>query len=215
MSIHARHRRTLLAAVTAGVAALTLACAPPGPPPGPTTTTSTTTTSTTTTSSTTSTTTTSSTTTTTTTTLPCPVFPAPPAGVGSPSAAAELGENPVTGVRLGCEKPVRFSWSGQAPRQLIYVDICRKPTSTPTFQPGQDCAPLSSLNPTATATGSGSTVVQIFRGREPSGDLDWGCFAAADTPPPGVQKNTTCYVRVTNNSLFNYTDAREAAFTLS
>jgi len=189
----------MLAAVAAGVAALTLACVPP-PTPGPTTSTSTTSTSTTSTS---------------TTTVPCPTFPTPPAGPGTPSGAAELGEQPVTGVRPGCEKPVRFSWSGQTPGQLIYVDICREPSSSPTFQPGEDCAPLSSQNPTATSTGSGSTVVSIFRGREPSGDLDWGCFAAADTPPPGVQKVTTCYVRVTNNNLFNSAAARDAAFTLA
>jgi len=132
-----------------------------------------------------------------------------------PTGSAVLAENPVAGVPVNGEKAVRFYWNGQTPNQLMYVDICRKLSSDPTFQPGVDCAPLSSLNPNATSSGNGSTDVAIFRGAEPSGDLDWGCFAASDTAPAGIQKNTTCYVRVTNNNLFNSTSAREAAFTLS
>ena len=209
MSHVARHRTALLAVLTLAVAGVAVACVMP--PPAPTTTTSSTTTSTTSTSSTT----TSTTSTTTTTTVPCPTFPVPTLPSTVPAGDAVLAENPVTGVTPGCEKPVVFSWSGQTPGKLMYIDICRKVTSDPSFNPGQDCAPLSSLNPNATATGSGSAVVPIFRGREPSGDLDWGCYAASDVAPAGIEKNTTCYVRVTNNSLFNNAEAREAAFTLS
>ncbi len=175
-----------LAVLVSGVVTVVAACAtPPAPPPTTGTVPPTTT----------------LTTTTTTTTVP--------------TGPAVLAENPVAGVPLGGTKAVTFFWNGQVPNQLIYVDICRTTTSDPTFQPGEDCAPLSSLNPTATPTGSGSTTVSIFRGPEPSTDLPWGCFRATDVAPPGVQRNTTCYVRVTSNTLFNNTAAREVAFTLA
>ena len=132
-----------------------------------------------------------------------------------PTGPAVLAENPVRGVPLGGTKSVRFTWNGQTPNRLVYVDICARSTTEPGFEPGTDCAPLSSLNPTATASGSGSVDVEIFRGREPSGDLDWGCFAAGDTAPAGVRKLTTCFVRVTNDWLYNSASAREVAFTLT
>ncbi|MFZ4432744.1 MAG: hypothetical protein ACOYOQ_06040 [Microthrixaceae bacterium] len=135
-----------------------------------------------------------------------------------PSAGAAgtvtVAPNPVAFAPGQTAATTTVTWSGQTPNQLIYVDICRKLTSDPTFQPGLDCAPLSSINPTATATGSGSTQFEVFRGPDPSGDLDWGCFAANDQAPAGIQKNTTCYVRVTSNSLFNNTSAVDAPFTI-
>lgn len=135
-----------------------------------------------------------------------------------PSAGAAgtvtVAPNPVAFAPGQTAATATVSWTGQDPNKLIYVDICRKLTSDPTFQPGLDCAPLSSINPTATPTGSGSTQFEIFRGPDPSGDLDWGCFAAGDQAPSGIEKNTTCYVRVTNNSLFNNTAAVDAPFTI-
>jgi len=127
---------------------------------------------------------------------------------------AVLAENPIVGVPLGGSKTVRFFWRGQTPGKLIFVDICARRSSESGFNPGADCAPLSSLNPNGTPTGSGSVDVGIFRGREPSGDLNWGCFAPSDTAPAGIVKRTTCYVRVTNNSLFNAASVQEVAFTL-
>jgi hypothetical protein len=135
-----------------------------------------------------------------------------------PSAGAQssvtVAPNPVAFAPGQTSATATVNWSGQTPNQLIYVDICRKLTSDPTFQPGLDCAPLSSINPNSTPTGAGSTQLEIFRGPDPSGDLDWGCFAPGDTAPAGIQKNTTCYVRVTNTSLFNNTAAVDAPFTI-
>ena len=54
----------------------------------------------------------------------------------------------------------------------------------------------------------------MFRGPDPSGDQPWGCFAADDVAPPGIEKFTTCYVRVTNNTLFNNTQAFDIPFTI-
>ena len=137
--------------------------------------------------------------------------------VAAPAGAQPSGSvnpNPVAFAPGQTEAPVTVNWSGQAPNKLIYVDICKKLSSDPTFNPGQDCAPLSSTNPFATATGSGTTQYTVFRGPDPSGDQPWGCFAAADTAPAGIQKFTTCYVRVTNDSLFNNSAAADIPFTI-
>ncbi|MFZ4518175.1 MAG: hypothetical protein ACOYOP_07295 [Microthrixaceae bacterium] len=131
-----------------------------------------------------------------------------------PTGDVVLSENPVTGVALNGTKAVSVFWNNQAANKLIYVDICNKPTSTPGFEPGQDCAPLSSLTPNGSTNGSGTISVDIFRGAEPSGDLPWGCFKSSDTAPGGVTKLTTCYVRITNDTLFNNSAAKEIAFTL-
>jgi hypothetical protein len=138
-----------------------------------------------------------------------------PGSTTIPSGDVVLSENPVAGVPSGGSKAITVSWNNQTPKKVVYVDICRKPSNAPGFQPGEDCAPLSSQTPNGTASGSGSIRLDIFRGREPSGDLPWGCFAPGDTAPVGVEKNTTCYVRVTNDTLFNNDQARQAAFTLA
>ena len=135
-----------------------------------------------------------------------------PAAGAQPSGS--VNPNPVAFAPGQTEAPVTVNWSGQAPGKLIYVDICKKLSSDPTFNPGQDCAPLSSINPNATATGSGTTQYNVFRGPDPSGDQPWGCFAAADQAPSGIQKFTTCYVRVTNDSLFNNSGAVDIPFTI-
>jgi hypothetical protein len=218
-----RNLRTLAAMLSLGLAGVVGvgACAPmpvdPGTgtttststtvDPGPTSTTSSTTssTSTTTSTSTTSTTTTTSTTSTTTTTVPpLPTINVPSA---SPVAVSVSGNPGVANVTV--------NWSGQPANKLIFVDLCVKSNADATFNAALDCAPLSELNINGTASGSGSTTFEVFRGVEPSGDLSWGCFAAGDTAPAGILKATTCYVRVTNTVLSNKNDATEAPFTIS
>lgn len=137
---------------------------------------------------------------------------AAPAGAQGPTGT--VNPNPVAFAPGQTEAPVTVNWSGQAANKLIFVDICKKLSSDPTFNPGQDCAPLSSTNPFATPTGSGTTAYTVFRGPDPSGDQPWGCFAAADQAPAGIQKFTTCYVRVTNDSLFNNNQAADIPFTI-
>ena len=109
---------------------------------------------------------------------------------------------------------VTVSWTGQRPRQLIFIRICNKPTVDPSFNDALDCSLLSEINPNGTADGSGSAQVSVFRGPEPGGDNAWGCFLADDAAPAGIQKSTTCYVRVTNTVVSNDDDAVDAAFTL-
>ena len=108
---------------------------------------------------------------------------------------------------------VTVAWQGQAPRTLIFVRVCRKPVSDPTFKDGIDCSLLSELTPNGTPDGDGSIELTLFRGENPDGGSGWGCFAPGDRAPAGVQANTTCYVRVTNDVDGNAEDARDAAFT--
>ncbi len=137
-----------------------------------------------------------------------PVAPTSP-GTGG----VTLANNPVP-VPAGGTASVQVDWTGQEPRTLMFVTVCRKPTNDPTFQVGIDCSPLSELNPNGTADGNGSVELEVFRGPTPDGDNLWGCFAEGDEAPPGVQVNTTCYVRVTNDVVLNQEDARDVPFTL-
>jgi hypothetical protein len=150
------------------------------------------------------TTTTSTTTSTTTTTIP----QVPSINVPGTPIAVTVAENP--GVAN-----VTVNWTGQTPNRLMFVSLCVKSNSDATFTSALDCAPLSELNPNGTASGNGSVTFEVFRGAEPSGDLNWGCFAAGDTAPAGILKATTCYVRVTNTSVGNKDAAVETAFTIN
>ena len=98
--------------------------------------------------------------------------------------------------------PVQVSWSGLAPRQLVFVDICKKSISDSSFIVSEDCGAYSGLAPNGSAAGDGSTELEVFRGQDPAGEA-WGCYAEGDTPPAGVIKYTTCFVRVTDTAVLN------------
>lgn len=110
---------------------------------------------------------------------------------------------------------VRVDWSGQPARTLMFVSVCNLPSSTPGFNAGSNCSPLTGVTPNGTPDGSGSALVPVFRGPDPGGDLPWGCFAPGDAAPPGVQRFETCYVRVTNTVILNDLDAVDLPFTLT
>jgi len=139
------------------------------------------------------------------------------AASGPPAAASgaiTVTPNPVP-VAANSYTEVEVSWTGQRPGTLVFASVCVKSTKDPDFQVGLHCSPLAQVETNGSADGSGSARLPVFRGQEPSTDLPWGCFRATDVAPPGVQRNTTCYVRVTSNTLFNNTAAREVAFTLA
>lgn len=105
---------------------------------------------------------------------------------------------------------VNVEWTGQKPNLPIFIKICSKSITNPTFNQGIDCSILSEVaTPGGTPDGSGSYQFDIFRGVEPSGDYNWGCFAPGDTVPAGIQ-DRGCWVYVTNNVAANVTDAAEA-----
>ncbi|MFM7068279.1 MAG: hypothetical protein ACKOYM_02360, partial [Actinomycetes bacterium] len=105
-------------------------------------------------------------------------------------------------------------WTGQQPRELVFVDVCVRSSADPNFNVALDCATWSSMSLPGTASGVGATFLTVFRGPEPSGDLRWGCFAPGDQVPPGILGSSTCFVRVTNHEQGNRSDVRELAFTL-
>ena len=97
---------------------------------------------------------------------------------------------------------VQVSWSGLEPRQLVFVDICRKSISDSSFIVAEDCGAYSGLTPNGSAAGDGSAELEVFRGQEPAGEL-WGCYAEGDTAPAGVVVYRTCFVRVTHTVASN------------
>lgn len=110
---------------------------------------------------------------------------------------------------------VQVRWSGQPAGTLIFASVCVKSTKDPDFQVGVHCSPLAQVEVNGTADGSGSALVPVFRGQEPTTDLPWGCFAPGDAVPSGVLGATTCYLRVTNDLVLNNDDAVEAAIAVT
>ncbi|MFZ4517653.1 MAG: hypothetical protein ACOYOP_04655 [Microthrixaceae bacterium] len=151
---------------------------------------------------------------TTTTAAPSSTVAPPPTATPSPGTGGVTVTPSAVPVAKDGTAKVQVAWTGQAPRTLMFVSVCRRPANDPTFQAGTDCAPLSELTPNGTPDGNGSIELEVFRGPVPGGDLPWGCFAAADEAPEGVQKNTTCYVRVTNDVVLNNDAAKDAPFTV-
>jgi PKD repeat protein len=141
------------------------------------------------------------------------------------SVTKSVVQNPTTGNVFLASNPIqlpadttadtRVWWNNQTAGKLIFANVCRKSITDPTFSVGFDCTLLSQVTSAPTATGSGWVDVPVFRGQADFGDSNWGCFAAADTAPGGVQKNTTCYIRVTNDTESNSNDAKEIAFTVT
>lgn len=115
---------------------------------------------------------------------------------------------------VGGTRTTRVWFSGQAPRTAIVAKVCRRSIGDPQFREGLDCSLMSEAVANGTETGSGWIDVEVFRGPDPGGDGAWGCFAPGDAAPPGIEKLTTCYVRITNNLGANTRDDREVAFTL-
>ena len=122
--------------------------------------------------------------------------------------------NPVTVTPNQTTANVTASWTGLTANTLGFVDICKKSITDPTFDVSADCGAYSQINPNGNPSGSNSAVLEVFRGQDPAGEA-WGCFAAGDTAPAGVTKYTTCYVRVTDNNMFNNDLDSETAFTFS
>lgn len=122
--------------------------------------------------------------------------------------------NPVTVTPDQTTANVTASWTGLAANTLVFVDICKKSITDATFDVSADCGAYSGITPNGNAAGANSSVLEVFRGQDPAGE-SWGCFAAGDQAPAGVTKYTTCYVRVTDNSVLNMDSDSETAFTFS
>lgn len=111
-------------------------------------------------------------------------------------------------------QPVRVWYEGQRPGAAIMAKVCRRSIEDPAFREGTDCSLLTEVVTNGTSSGSGWLDVPVFRGPELGGDGAWGCFAPGDPAPAGVERLTTCFIRITNNVGSNTRDDREVAFTL-
>jgi hypothetical protein len=178
------------------IAAIIAACAPPpaGPPPDTTT----------------------STTGVTTTTIADTV---PDCAIGAVGTVV-IGEEPInvpTGFLAGVNNvEVCYNFGSAGEFRPVFIEQCWAPASTPGFNVSINCYKSGeiSINPAANPTGAGKTEFRIFRGAEPSGDSDWGCFAPGDTVPPGITPYYTCHVRVTVDSFLNNSEALSVPFTM-
>lgn len=138
-------------------------------------------------------------------------------GVGSVGPAGAVDGVGVTPnpVFVGADQSVAtvtVSWSGAVPQQLMFIGVCKKSIGDLTFLVDEDCSSVAETNPNGTADGAGSAQQELFRGQDPTGER-WGCYAPGDTPPPGVEKFTTCFVRVTDTSVLNSEVDVEVPFT--
>ena len=137
--------------------------------------------------------------------------------LGAPAGAQgsiTVTPNPVP-VAMNSYTEVQVRWSGQPAGKLVFAGVCVKSTRDPDFQVGVHCSPLAQVETNGTADGSGTALVPVFRGTEPTTDLPWGCFAAGDAVPAGILGATTCYLRVTSDVVLNNDDAVEVAITVT
>ncbi len=197
--------RWALGMMAVGVVVLAAACVTQPTPPKSTTTTTHPATTTTTLAATTTTTTLASTTTT--TLAPCTATGVTPNPIPTNGASAS------TGATIN----VSLCYAGLPANKRLFITECNESTSTLGFDPFENCSNLSevTVNPSDDATGTGRVTFPAFYGPEPSGDDSWGCFRAGDTAPAGITKNTTCYVRITDDTETNLTDQQSVAVTFS
>jgi len=120
--------------------------------------------------------------------------------------------NPVTVAPDQTTANVTVNWTGATTRTLMFLDVCKKSITDASFDFALDCGAFSGTTPNGTVSGSGSSVLEVFRGQDPAGEA-WGCYAPDDTAPAGVTKYTTCYVRVTDNVQSNNDNDSQQAFT--
>ncbi|CAB4543068.1 unannotated protein [freshwater metagenome] len=136
--------------------------------------------------------------------------------IAAPASASTttVTPNPVTVTPNQTTANVTVNWTGLAANTLVFVDVCKKSITDASFDVASDCGAYSGITPNGNGSGTNSAVLEVFRGQDPAGE-SWGCFAAGDTAPAGVTKYTTCYVRVTDNSVLNNDSDSEQAFTFS
>lgn len=145
--------------------------------------------------------------------------PAAAAGNGSatPNPIPVPAINPATGYSFKTDATT-VSWTAMQPNKPVYISICRRAQSDPEFGSfGNSCSAISEVIVSAAfqTNGAGSKAIKVFRGENPDGDSGWGCYAAGDTAPAGVEKLTTCYVRLASDAQTDSTYAFTIPFTIT
>ncbi|MFN8052149.1 MAG: hypothetical protein U0Q22_11965 [Acidimicrobiales bacterium] len=146
------------------------------------------------------------------------------AGSAGASGTGSVTPNPVPIPAIGAAgftwktNAATVDWSAMQTGKPVYISICRRPQSDPQFVSfGDSCSAISEVIVSAAfqTNGAGSKAVKLFRGENPDGDSGWGCYAPGDTAPQGVEKLTTCYIRVASDSESDTTYAHTIPFTIS
>lgn len=132
-------------------------------------------------------------------------------------AATSITPNPIPVSPGQTSANVTLTYSGLPAMKRLFILQCFKPHTDPTFSYLSDCSNLSevTVNPVDNPTGNGSIEIPVFRGAEPSEDVQWGCFAPGDSVPSGYTRYDTCYLRITADTASNNVDAQSSAFTFT
>jgi hypothetical protein len=128
-------------------------------------------------------------------------------------ATVSIPQNPVPVSAGQTSTSVNVTWSGTPANSPLFLNQCKKNPSDPTFNFSFDCTLGTNINPAANPTGSGSATFPLFRGDEPSGDKEWGCYAPGDTPAAGYEVFNTCYIRISPGDIQNNAQSQGLAFT--
>ncbi len=123
-----------------------------------------------------------------------------------------LSPDPVAILPAPSRRSVQVAWSGVPSYSLVFVDVCKRSITDPAFDVSEDCSTLSRLTPNGTANGSGEVSLKVFRGPNPDGETPWGCYAPGEQAPAGIA-GSTCFVRVTHESVLNLDHDVETALT--
>ncbi len=114
-------------------------------------------------------------------------------GLGSSaSAAGNLSKTTI----LPAGESVTVTLSGQIPGTYSFIQQCWKNDTSPTFNQLTDCSQATGDQVLPDASGNATKSFFLFGGDEPN-DAGWGC---GPNTSAGLQKATTCYVRIAKGS---------------
>ena len=135
---------------------------------------------------------------------------AAPAGAAG-TASVTPNPIPVTSGQTTATLTVDYNFG--ASNTAVFLDLCKKLSSDPTFDPTIDCDRGVANAANGSASGAGSQQLEIPIGDSAGsiifGDTvdKWGCYPDGFTPSAGFLKASKCYIRVTQGNVANSTDA--------
>lgn len=144
--------------------------------------------------------------------------------VAAPSGAAgsaSVTPNPIpvsAGQKLAT---VTVNYNFGAKNTAVFYDVCKKKSSDPTFDYTLDCDRGVANAANGSANGSGTYQLEIAVGDSNGSvffgdEIDkWGCYPQGFTPSAGFASASQCYIRVTQESVKNNTDAIDMPYTFA
>lgn len=133
---------------------------------------------------------------------------------GAAGAAVVVTPNPINVTQAQSAVTVPVTYAAAPVDQPTFVTQCWKDPAGASFDPVADCSNLTSIriNPNQTDF---TLQFSVFRGAEPSSDQLFGCIAAGDAPIAGITTVTTCWIRVSYNTLQNISTDEFTPFTFN